>query len=186
MRFDLILKDGRGVNSSKTSVAHSPHDIDGYGFFCTDCQRGWTGTQLMRLMLIIEEPSTQIEWRMPLPDFLQRFPANYLKKVTESYYTAECTLLGSLRCTLGFHFDQFPQQAVAPLLYEIEFFRAKAATLEVSFAEFQRYFEATYGVAKTSGHSEGFPCYRWILPNAEIRHLVQDHFGLEEHLVINC
>lgn len=42
---DLILKDGRGVTSSPAK-SESPDMIAGYGFFCTLCQRGWTGDEL--------------------------------------------------------------------------------------------------------------------------------------------
>jgi hypothetical protein len=47
MRFDLILKNGRGVNASKAK--HSPDEIAGYGFYCGRCRRGWTGDQLMQM-----------------------------------------------------------------------------------------------------------------------------------------
>ncbi len=49
MRFDLILKDGRGVNSSDVKGVAS-EDIAGYGFFCKYCKRGWTGDQLLKMI----------------------------------------------------------------------------------------------------------------------------------------
>jgi hypothetical protein len=49
MRFDLILSDRRGVNSSQVSPLSSEVDVLGYGFFCDYCQRGWTGDELLKM-----------------------------------------------------------------------------------------------------------------------------------------
>ena len=49
MRFDLILNDRRGVNSSQVSPAKGEDDVLGYGYFCFHCQRGWTGDELLQI-----------------------------------------------------------------------------------------------------------------------------------------
>jgi hypothetical protein len=49
MRFDLILSDRRGVNSSRVSPLSSEVDVLGYGRFCDSCQRGWTGDELLKM-----------------------------------------------------------------------------------------------------------------------------------------
>jgi hypothetical protein len=56
MCFDLILKDGRGVNASRAKD-HSPEDIAGYGFYCEHCQRGWAGDQLLKM--VVENTNSQ-------------------------------------------------------------------------------------------------------------------------------
>jgi hypothetical protein len=38
MMSDLILQDGRGVNSQNIQ----PSNVAGFGYFCFKCQRGWT------------------------------------------------------------------------------------------------------------------------------------------------
>lgn len=48
MQFDLILQDGRGVNSLQVKATPS-EDIAGYGFYCKHCGRGWTGDQLLQM-----------------------------------------------------------------------------------------------------------------------------------------
>jgi hypothetical protein len=47
MRPDLILKNGRAVNAQQ--IEPEPEQIAGYGFFCEQCQRGWTGDELKQL-----------------------------------------------------------------------------------------------------------------------------------------
>ncbi|MEM7346290.1 MAG: hypothetical protein AAF485_18775 [Chloroflexota bacterium] len=42
---DLILKDGRGINTSAVKDS-TPDNIAGYGYFCQACQYGWTGETL--------------------------------------------------------------------------------------------------------------------------------------------
>ena len=49
MRFDLILKGGRGVHSLHVSPSPLEDDVLGYGFYCTHCQRGWTGDELLKM-----------------------------------------------------------------------------------------------------------------------------------------
>ncbi len=57
MAFDLILNDGRGVNSLSINVKPDEKSVDmkateeiaGYGFFCKSCQRGWTGDELHQM-----------------------------------------------------------------------------------------------------------------------------------------
>jgi hypothetical protein len=49
MRFDLILNERRGVNSSHVSPAKDEDDVLGYGYFCLHCQRGWTGNELLKM-----------------------------------------------------------------------------------------------------------------------------------------
>ena len=55
MRFDLILKDGRGVNASRVTEKSS-EDIAGYGFYCEHCGRGWTGDQLRQIVTENKSP----------------------------------------------------------------------------------------------------------------------------------
>jgi hypothetical protein len=47
MRPDLILKDGRGINSSPAEF--NAEEIAGYGFFCESCKHGWTGDELAKM-----------------------------------------------------------------------------------------------------------------------------------------
>ena len=136
--------------------------------------------------LILEDPKLEIEWRIRLNTFLDLFPTERLHQVTPTYYTAACTSHNGLRCMIGFHFGDFPLQANEPLLYDIEFFRKSYPDLKVSFEDFQNHFEKVYGAAEITGHAEDFPSHRWIIPEAEIKHSVQDRFGLEEHLHIFC
>ncbi len=135
--------------------------------------------------LTLEDPEYHIEWRIAQSAFLASFPEDRLKQVNAAYYTAKCVSHHGLHCMVGFHFGRFPRQSKELLLYQLEFFRDSAMDLRASYEDFQQHFEATYGPGEIVQHSLGFPIYRWQITGAEIRHLVQERFGLEEHLRIS-
>jgi hypothetical protein len=138
--------------------------------------------------LTLEVPNFHIEWRTTRSEFVDSFPAERLRKVTPAYFTANCVSHRGLRCWIGFRFGRFPWQSVAPLLYQLEFFRDRDSPLNLctSFAEFQRHFEMVYGPGQIVGQSQGFPVYRWLISGAEIRHFVSERFGPSEYLLVSC
>jgi hypothetical protein len=127
----------------------------------------------------IDEPAVVVPWTISEPE-LVRLLGSVLRHVTDKYWTAEVRVLNGLSCNLGFHF-----RGSGGELSELEFFRSSYADQARSFVEFQRSFEAVFGPATTEHPgSEGFLTYRWLVPGAEIIHLVMDRFGPEEHMRI--
>jgi hypothetical protein len=127
----------------------------------------------------IDEPAVLVPWRVSEQE-LGTLLGSVLHYVTAKYWTARVSVLGGLACKLGFHFRGEHGQ-----LSELEFFRDSYVDQAKSFDEFQRHFERAFGPAteRTPG-TEGFPSYRWLVPGAEIVHLVFDRFGPEEHMRI--
>jgi hypothetical protein len=127
----------------------------------------------------IDEPALVVPWTVSEKELSELF-GQLLRQVTDKYWTARVRVLNGLSCKIGFHFRGSHGQ-----LSELEFFRDSYADQKGSFDEFQRHFEAAFGPAteKQRG-TEGFPSYRWLVPGAEIIHLVFDRFGPEEHMRI--
>ena len=129
----------------------------------------------------IDVPAVFVPWRVSEQE-LETLLRPVLRHVTDKYWTARVSVLGGLACNLGFHF-----RGMRGGLSELEFFRDAYANQEQSFKEFQRYFEETFGPpTDQSPGTEGFPSYRWLVPGAEIVHLVFDRFGPEEHMRIRA
>jgi hypothetical protein len=127
----------------------------------------------------IDEPSVLVPWRVSEQE-LEALLGPVLRHVTDKYWIARVSVLGGLACNLGFHF-----RGRRGGLSELEFFRDSYGDQEQSFKEFQPYFEKTFGPpTEQSAGTGGFPSYRWLVPGAEIVHLVFDRFGPEEHMRI--
>jgi hypothetical protein len=127
----------------------------------------------------IDEPAVLVPWRVSEKE-LEGLLEPVLRHVTDKYWTARVSVLGGLRCILGFHF-----RGKRGELSELEFFRDSYPDQASSFDEFQRYFEKAFGSpTECTSRSEWFPSYRWLVPGAEIIHLVLDRFGPEEHMRI--
>ena len=131
----------------------------------------------LRRGFAVEEPEVAIPWGISEVELEALLPATPPRRVTQGYSTLPVTVLGGLRCMLGFHFLD------AGRLSELEFFRTAYPDRRASFEEFQRHFEAVFGVPVRSAEGgEGFPSYEWRLPGATIHHYVLDRFGPEEHM----
>ena len=67
----------------------------------------------------------------------------------------------------------------------MEFFRFGEPDISASFAEWQAHLEQAFGLPTShSPGDEGLPNYTWQIGPAQIRHLVLDRFGPEEHIRI--
>jgi len=127
----------------------------------------------------IDEPPVVVYWSVSESELEQLFGST-LRHVTDKYWTARVRVFGDLSCNLGFHF-----RGSDGGLSELEFYRDSYADQTGSFDEFQRHFEAAFGPpTEQQPGTEGFPSYRWLVPGAEIIHLVYDRFGPEEHMRI--
>ncbi|NOT09661.1 MAG: hypothetical protein HOP28_15825 [Gemmatimonadales bacterium] len=127
----------------------------------------------------IDEPPVMVPWSVSENELGHLF-GPVLRHVTAKYWTARVRVLGGLECNLGFHFRGNRGQ-----LSELEFFRDSYDDQAESFTGFQRHFEAAFGApTETQPGTEGFPSYRWLVPGAEIIHLIVDRFGPEEHMRI--
>jgi hypothetical protein len=129
----------------------------------------------------IEQPEALVPWGISETEFERDFGALGLRRVTHGYFTTHCVSLRGLPHELGFQF--YPRGAVG--LNELEFFRSSPRSLEISFQEFQRHLEATFGKPTiTTQGQEGFPFHRWQLSGADVVHFVIQRFGPEEHVRI--
>ena len=127
----------------------------------------------------IDEPAVLVPWRVSEQE-LDELLGPALRHVTDKYWTARVSVLGGLACNLGFHF-----RGKNGRLSELEFFRDSYSDQAASFDEFQRHFEKAFGPPRESSPgTEGFPSHRWLVPGAEIIHLIFDRFGPEEHMRI--
>jgi hypothetical protein len=126
----------------------------------------------------IEDPRCFVEWGISVARLRELLPSS--REVTQGYWTLDVTSLSGLRHTLGFHFD--PPNGGA--LVELEFFRG-GVELAASYAAFQQHLVATFGPpTRSSAGDNGFASHRWDVEGIEIRHLVVDRFGPEEHVRI--
>lgn len=128
----------------------------------------------------IEEPAVSVPWGITEAELVTLIEAPELRRVTRAYYTLPATVLGGLRCMLGFHF-----LGRRGGLSELEFFRTAYPDLRASFEEFQRHVERVFGPpTRTSPGGEGLPSHEWRLSGVSIVHFVLDRFGPEEHMRI--
>jgi len=128
----------------------------------------------------IEEPAVSVPWGITEPELEALIQARALRRVTRAYYTLPVTVLGGLRCMLGFHF-----RGPSAGLSELEFFRTAYTDQRASFEEFQRHFERTFGPpSSTELGDQGLPSHEWQLHGVSIVHYVLDRFGPEEHMRI--
>ena len=128
----------------------------------------------------IEEPNVFVPWDTPLSQFQNGFHGLHLRLVTHGYFTTHCISLKGLSLELGFHF--YPRNNGT--LVEFEFFLS-SLDLAASYQRFQHHLESTFGKPTiTVPGSEGYPSHTWRFPNAEIIHLVQEHFGPAEYVRI--
>lgn len=128
----------------------------------------------------IEYPSTFLPWgatEEEVLDLLARAP----RRVTDGYHTVDCTALGGLLLTAGFHFD--PRQDGR--LREVELFRAHSEELATSFARFQHHLELTFGPPHTTTRRpQWYPDHQWRFGHVRVRHFAQRRFVHEEHVRI--
>ncbi|MBW2543121.1 MAG: hypothetical protein JRF15_13625 [Deltaproteobacteria bacterium] len=132
----------------------------------------------IREAFTIERPAVSVPWGITAAELNALIPD--LRRVTHVYYTLPVTVLGGLRCMLGFHL-----RGDGGGLSELEFFRTAYPDQRASFEEFQQHFERTFGPPSSSEPGgEGLPSYEWRLPGVSIIHYVFDRFGPEEHMRI--
>ena len=125
----------------------------------------------------VEVPAIVLPWGIDERQLRALLPSAH--HVTDGYDTLDVVSLHGLRHVLGFHFEP---RANGPLV-ELEFFRREPIDIAMSYADFERHLERTYGPPTQSAAGEdGFPTQRWLLDGAEVRHYVFDRFGLEEHV----
>lgn len=135
----------------------------------------------------IENPKVFVPWSTNPSDlkalFRHSFFKRTLKKVTKTYYVAECVSLGGLRHSLGFHFADHQDKGV---LGELEFFILDGTDWKSQFREFQSHLEMTFGepTAARAGFDSDRPHFVWEFQGIEISHDVIDRFGVEEHVRI--
>jgi hypothetical protein len=128
----------------------------------------------------IEEPPISVAWGITEAELEALVRAPGLRRVTTAYYTLPVTVLGGLRCMLGFHF-RGPRGGLS----ELEFFRTAYPDPRASFEEFQRHFERAFGPPSiTEPGAAGLPSHEWRLPRVTIVHAIVDRFGPEEHMRI--
>ena len=129
----------------------------------------------------ISSPNIFVPWDIDEKTLTELFIGQKLKHVTSGYYTASCTSLDNLKCTIGFHFEPRTNGQ----LNELEFFRNENMDQQKSFNDFQRCFSQSFGepTITTKGY-DGFNNYEWRLDNIQIVHFVFDRFGPEEHMRI--
>jgi hypothetical protein len=127
----------------------------------------------------IEDPAVVVPWNATEDEVRHLLS---VITVTRGYLTADVMSLHGLRHGIGFHF--YPR--ASGRLVELEFFRRNYPDSKASFEEFQHHLEATFGPPKETGEGDyaGLPWSRWSVGGAEIRHLVMDRFGPEEHVRI--
>jgi hypothetical protein len=129
----------------------------------------------------IEQPAAFVPWGISEAQFEQDFAALGLRHITRGYFTAHCVSLGGLPHELGFHF--YPREGGG--LNELEFFRSSHVSLAISFEDFQRHLEATFGEPTiTVPEPGGFPSHTWQLRGADVVHFVIERFGPEQHVRI--
>lgn len=129
----------------------------------------------------INKPNIFIPWDIDENTLMDLFKDNQLKRVTNGYYTTNCTSLDNLACLIGFHFQ--PQSKGK--LNELEFFRSNYDNQQKSFDEFQTSFVKAFGQPTyTKKGDEGFNNYVWQFGKIQIVHYVFDRFGPEEHMRI--
>ncbi len=129
----------------------------------------------------INSPDIFVSWDIDERTLTELFKGQKLKHVTSGYYTASCTSLDNLKCTIGFHFEPRTNGQ----LNELEFFRNEDMDQQKSFDDFQRCFSQSFGepTIKTKEFG-GFDNCEWRLDNIQIVHFVFDRFGPEEHMRI--
>jgi hypothetical protein len=132
----------------------------------------------IREAFTIEDPAVSVPWGIAESELEALIPG--LRHVTRGYCTLPVTVLGGLRCMLGFHF-----RGSTGGLSELEFFRTAYPDQRASFDEFQRHFEQAFGPPSSSvPGDQGLPSLEWRLPGISIVHYVFDRFGPEEHMRI--
>jgi hypothetical protein len=129
----------------------------------------------------IIDPKIFVPWNIDEKRLIDLFKDRNLKQITIGYFTADCTSLKGLKCTIGFHFEPRSNGS----LNMLEFFRTDCDDQIISFNEFQYKFEQTFGKpTKISRGYQGFNNYDWILSTIKISHYVIYRFGVEEHMTI--
>lgn len=129
----------------------------------------------------LEDPNVLVPWSVSEAELRALLAPHGLRQVTTAYFTISCRSLGGLQHELGFHF----KPRAGDRLDELEFFRRTYSDDAASFREFQLHLERTFGPpTATRDGGAGFPSHEWQVPGADIIHLVQYRFGLEEHVRI--
>jgi hypothetical protein len=128
----------------------------------------------------IEDPDVFVPWGIGEDEVWTLLPG-IVRLVTTGYLAAKVRSLNGMEHNLGFHFT--PREAGS--LHELEFFRFGQSDIAASFAEWQAHLERTFGAptAQSPG-DEGLPNCTWQIGAAQVRHLVFDRFGPEEHVRI--
>jgi hypothetical protein len=135
----------------------------------------------------IEDPEVLIAWGSPVAEVLEAFAtkgAAEPRQVTPLYYTAPCTILGGLRCEVGFHFEG---KGSSSSLKKIELFGNGERNIETSYRVFQDRLLKHFGsptIEKAGTLGVSMPDCRWRVGSVAILHYAMDRFGPEEHLWI--
>jgi hypothetical protein len=130
----------------------------------------------------IELPNVFVRWDIPEKQLQQQFEGLPLRRVTDGYFTTQCTSLGGLTHQLGFHFR--PRNNGT--LVELEFFSGNTCPdPAASYQAFQRHLEGAFGQPTvTVPGSEGYLSHTWRFPGVDVVHFVQEHFGPTEYVRI--
>ncbi len=132
--------------------------------------------------LAIDNSNTVIPWSIRPRRLAEIVGGDALSEVTRGYYVTQCSVLGGLQISVGFHFHY-------GRLAEFELFRRFAMPLEESYADFQQHLESTFGPphdcwADDGGFNHCTWRFGWLFGRASVRHFVMDRFGPEEHVRI--
>ena len=128
----------------------------------------------------IEDPDVFIPWGSGEDEIRILLPG-IVRLVSTGYLTAKVRSLGGMAHVLGFHFQ--PREAGS--LHELELFQFGQPDMSASFAEWQTHLEQTFGLPTSQSPGDaGRSSYTWQIGAAQVRHLVVDRFGPEEHVRI--
>ena len=129
----------------------------------------------------IDDPTAFVPWGIGEGDLADRLP-HTVRRIADGYHTADCTALGGLLVTAGFHFR--PRQD--GVLHRVELFRGETLDLGTSYARFQDHLERTFGAPHRTGPGSGaYPHHEWRFGEVTIWHKVTARFSTEEQIVLD-
>lgn len=141
---------------------------------------GTVGTVDVERGFEIEEPTAIVPWKCS-EDELVAVLARPPRRITDGYHTIDCTALGGLLLTAGFHFE--PRRNGT--LHRIELFRGETLELATSYARFQEHLRQTFGEPhEIIEQSHGYATTIWQFGDVRVRHSVSRRMVQEEQIVL--